>query len=196
MKKFPYILFLLLSFYGFAQDYNIPEIPFETSLQQENKLFGLLGLKDTTALIVHIGYSRHPVIELMSDYIVYLRDGKVHYYKVSWRINNESFWKKKRMRIKKDKLPKYWKFLSNCVSEDKFKIDQIQLELIGEKANAMKQAITGGQTSYFGLYQGKNHIEYNSFLPTMFSSEEYPGFKEKRKLVKLMKGFESLLEKE
>lgn len=192
MKKIQYLVFIFLPFLGFSQNYEIPVIPFENRTQQGKEYLELFGLKDTTALIVHLGYSRHPVINLESDYIIYLNNGKVRHYKIFWQINNKSINKKKRKRVKEDEYSKYWQFLYNRVDEGKFKIDQAQLETIGEKANTLKQAISGGQTYHFGLYQGENSIEYISFLPTMFSSEEYPGFKEKQKLVELIEGFQNL----
>ncbi len=194
MLKILYIVFIFLPFFGFTQDYEIPYIPFKNKAKQEKKYLESVALKDTTSLIVHLGYSRPPLIMLESDYIIYSNNGKVQHYEVFWQANNKSIRKKKRKRVKKDEYSKYWQFLYKCVDEGKFKIDQAQLEVIGEKANNLKQVISGGKTYHLGVYKGTNNLEYISFLPNMFSSEEYPGFKEKQKLVEVMEGFKNLFQ--
>jgi len=194
MKIIYFFLFVVFPFVGFSQEYKIPKIPFDVTSKKGNEYIELFGLKDTTALIVHMGLSRHSVFGLESDYVVYLSNGKVKRYKVSWQTNKVLVRKKKRIRIKKSKLQKYWEFLNKCIVEGKLPIDKEQLKTTGEKANTLKQAISGGQTSYLGFYQGKKQMEYSSFIPSMFISEEYSGHKEKQKLVDVMTGFENLFE--
>jgi hypothetical protein len=94
--------------------------------------------------------------------------------------------------FRKKKSSEYWAFLNLCATVGKFNIDQSQLATLGEKANSWKNAISGGQTYTFGLYQGENYTEYKSYLPSQFTDEEYPGFQDKRKLIYVMEGFKTL----
>lgn len=194
MIKIQHLLLAVFPYIGFSQTYKIPEIPFEASMDQQNLYVDLFGLKDTNVLIVHIGRSRHPLIQLESDYIVYLSNGEVQRHKVFWRNNNISIQKKTRTRVKKSEYKKYWDFLTKCVTEGRLNIDQGQLETIGEKANALEQAISGGYTYQLGFYQGKKQLEFFSFSPGMFTSEEYPGHEEKQQFVEVMTGFQNLFE--
>ncbi|TDS18765.1 hypothetical protein DFQ03_0475 [Maribacter caenipelagi] len=192
MRKLLYYLFILLPILAFSQASEIPEIDFKSNSEEVNRYTELFGLNDADALVVRLAYSILPHIEPESDYIVYLNNGKVRRYRIKESAQPMASPKIKRIRVKKKKYSAYWAFLNLCASEGKFSINQSQLATLGEKANSWKNAISGGQTYTFGVYQGENYTEYKSFLPSMFTDEEYPGFEDKRKLIYVMEGFKTL----
>ena len=192
MRNLQYYFFILLPILGISQVSEIPKIDFKSNAEEENRYVGLLGLKDANALVVRLAYSILPDMEPESYYIVYFNNGKVRRYRIIESIQPMASLKIKRIRVKKKKYPEYWAFLNICASNGKFKIDQSQLETLGEKANLWKKAIIGGQTYNFGLYQRENYTEYKSFLPSKFTDKEYPGFEDKRKLIYVMEGFQNL----
>jgi hypothetical protein len=194
MRKLQCYLLILLPILAFSQVTEIRKIEFKTHTEEKNKYVELFGLNDADALVVRLAYSILPHIEPGSNYIVYLNNGKVRRYRINESAQPMASTKIKRIRVKKKKRSDYWAFLNLCASEGKFNIDQSQLATLGEKANSWKNAISGGQTYNFGLYQGENYTEYKSFLPSMFTDEEYPGFEDKRKLIYVMEGFKTLTE--
>lgn len=194
MRKLQCYLLILLPFLAFSQAPEIPKLDFKSNAEEVNKYVELFGLNDADALVVRLAYSILPHIEPESNYIVYFNNGKVRRYKIIESAQPMAFPKIKRIRVKKKKSSEYWAFLNLCASEGKFNIDQSQLATLGEKANSWKKAISGGQTYTFGLYQGENYTEYKSFLPSMFTDEEYLGFDDKRKLIYVMEGFKTLTE--
>ncbi|WP_396632585.1 hypothetical protein [Maribacter sp. R86514] len=194
MRKLQCYLFILLPFLAFSQAPQIPKIDFKSNAEEVNRYVELFSLNNADALVVRIVYSILPHIEPESDYIVYLNNGKVRRYRINESAQPMASAKIKRIHVKKKKYSEYWAFLNLCASEGKFDIDLSQLATLGEKANSWKKAISGGQTYTFGLYQGENYTEYKSFLPSMFTDEEYPGFEDKRKLIYVMEGFRTLTE--
>lgn len=192
MKKLQCYLLILLPILAFSQAPDIPKIDFKSNAEEVNKYVKLFGLNDADALVVRLAYSLLPHIAPESDYIVYFNNGKVRRYRIIESAQPMASPKIKRIHVQKKKYSAYWEFLNLCASERKFDIDQSQLATLGEKANSWKNAISGGQTYTFGLYQGENYTEYKSFLPSMFTDEEYPGFEDKRKLIYVMEGFKTL----
>ena len=188
------LLLTIIPILAFSQAPQIPKIDFKSNAEEVHRYVELFGLNDADALVIRIAYSTLPHIEPESNYIVYLNNGKVRRYRIIESAQQIASPKIKRIRVKKKKYSEYWAFLNLCASEGKFNIDQSQLATLGEKANSWKNAISGGQTYTFGLYQGENYTEYKSFLPSMFTDEEYPGFEDKRKLVYVMEGFKTLTE--
>ncbi|TDT46460.1 hypothetical protein CLV90_0510 [Maribacter spongiicola] len=188
------LLLTILPFLAFSQIAEIPKIDFKLNAEEVNKYVELFGLNDADALVVRLAYSRLPHIEPESYYIVYFNNGKVRRYEINESAQSMASPKIKRIRLKKKKYSEYWAFLNLCTTEGKFDIDQNQLATLGEKANSWRNAISGGQTYTFGLYQGENYTKYKSFLPSMFTDEEYPGYEDKRKLIYVMEGFRILSE--
>lgn len=192
MRKLQCYFLILLPILAFSQVAEIPKIDFKSNAEEVNRYVELFGLNDADALVVRLAYSILPHIEPESNYIVYLNNGKVRRYRINESAQQKASPKIKRIHVKKKKYSEYWAFLNLCASEGKLDIDQRQLATLGEKANSWKNAISGGQTYTFGLYQGENYTEYKSFLPSMFTDEEYPGFEDKRMLIYVMEGFKTL----
>lgn len=200
MKKvIPLFIVTLSTMIGFSQNSMIPEMVWNGISQNENQYVELLNLKDRNSLIVRVAYSSYWNKGLSGPYIIYQNDGKIKRYNVFQPTDSDLKTKIKRKRVRKKDFEKYWDYLNNCISEKKFQINKSQLNVNAkpgkEEGTSLVKSISDGATYHFSIYQGKNYIAYASYEPKSFIEDEYPGFEERQKLVDLMAGFESLMEK-
>ena len=198
-KSLLIILFLLFSGNSFSQDFKIPELVWQGNDKTENSFIELLKLKDKNSLIVKIGYSSYWSKGQNSEFIVYQNNGKVKRFVVYQPSSTEKKTKIRRKRIKKKEYQYYWKYLNDCVSENKLKIDKSKLNITqkkGEKEGTMiSMNVSDGANYSFWICQGKNYLAYGSYAPIPFIEGKFPGYKERKKLVDLMNGFEKLTKK-
>jgi hypothetical protein len=200
MKRI-YILIVLslITFTLFSQNTVFPKFDWHGETKTENVYVALLGLKDKNALIVKIGYSSYWTEGMVSKFIVFQNDGKVKHFEVFQPRDSKKKIKVKRKRIKRKAFPYYWNYLNYCFDKQKFKIDKSQLN-ITEKINrkdgtVQMMSISDGTTYHFWICQGKKYIAYGSYAPEVFIRNDFPGAKERQKLVDIMNGFEKIIKK-
>ncbi|WP_396596257.1 hypothetical protein [Dokdonia sp. R86516] len=199
MNKVLIFIFILSSTIGFSQDSLIPKIEWNGTSENENQYVALLRLRDRNSLIVKVAYTGYWLKGISGKYIVFQNDGKIKRYNVFQPTDSDSKTKIKRKRVRKKDFEYYRAHLRNCVYENKLSIIKSKLN-ITEKPGAKKgtmitKVISDGANYHFGIYQGKNYIAYGSYEPESFIEDEFPGYQERKKLVDLMSGFESLMEK-
>lgn len=193
MKKLLLCFFIFSPIIICAQNSKITEIKFEEKATEENRYAKMLKLKDQNALIIQIGYSSYPLKGLDSDLVVYMNNGQVKLYKIHEPVNDALEPKIKRERIKKNEYHRFWDFLNTCINQEKFNINKARLNVVN---SALQQAVSGGLTYHFGLYQNKKQTTYSCFAPNIYISLKSTGFEEKQKLVDVMEGFENVIKKQ
>jgi len=190
------VLLLVFSGHSFSQDFEISKIDWEGETKTENDYIELLDLKDKNALIVKVGYSLYAAKDQESEFIVYQNDGKVKRFAVSQSNSTDFKTKVVKRKVKSKNYEYYWKYLQECINENKFKIDKSKLALTEKRRKKGKatqnESSTDGAHYHFQVYQGKNYISYGSHEPEAYIENKYPGFEERKKLVDLMNGFEQL----
>lgn len=197
MKKVLIYLLILIPLISFSQNWQIPKIEWEGKTKTGNVYVDLLNLEDRNSLVVKIGYSSYWSKGLNSEFIVYQNDGVVKRFIVYQPNSTDLKTNIKRKKIKKKEYQYYWSYLQKCVNDNKLKIDKSRLNITEKKSKgtfAIK-VISDGADYHFQICQGKNYIAYGSYEPESFIRDEYPGWKERKKLVDLMRGFEQLTEK-
>ena len=198
MKIFIFQILFLVPLSILSQNTNILEIDWKIKSETQNEYVNLLNLKDTNSLIVKIGYSSYWMNGLKAKYIVYQNDGKIKKFEVFHPRSSELKTKIKKERIKKKHNHHYRNFLKKCVAEKMFEIDQSQLnikEKVREEGTVEILSISDGTNYHFEICRGKNSSAYSSYEPERFIKNNFPGSKERQKLVDLITGFEKMIEK-
>lgn len=184
---------------GFSQNSMIPEVVWNGITENENQYVELLNLKDRNSLVVRVAYSGYWNKGLRGKYIIYQNDGRIKRFNVFQPSDSNLKTKIKRKKVKKKDYKNYWNYLNNCISEKKFHINKSQLNITEkpgkEKGIQLVLSVSDGGTYHFSLHQSDKYIAYSSYAPESFIEKEFPGSKERQKLVNLMAGFESLMEK-
>jgi hypothetical protein len=199
MNKILVYILILIPILGFSQNWTIPKIDWQVETETENNYVDLLKLKDRNSLIIKIGYTSYWTKGQNSEFIVYQNDGKVLRFIVYQPNSTELKTKIKRKRISRKEYKYYWNHRNDIIQGNKYLIDKSKLNITekkGEEEGTMiTMSVSDGATYSFWMCQGKNHLAYGSYSPISFIESEFPGWKERQKLVDLMNGFEKLTEK-
>lgn len=199
MKKILLFFFAISSAVGFSQNSIESPIVWNGVTENENRFIALMNLKDKNSLIVRVAYSSYWHKGFSEQYIIYQKDGKIKRFHIFRPTDLDLKTKIKRKRVRKKDYEKYWAYLNHCIAAKKFQIDKSQLNTTRkpgkEKGTELVTHVSDGATYHFGVYQGHHYIAYASYTPTSFIKNEFPGYLERQKLVDLMTGFESLIEK-
>nr|WP_299383857.1 hypothetical protein [Allomuricauda sp.] len=198
MKKILVYTLILIPIIGFSQNWTIPNIDWQGKTETENNYFDLLKLRDRNSLIIKISYSSYWTKGQNSEFIVYQNDGKIKRFIVYQPGSTELKTKIRRKRIGKKEYRYYWNHLNEVIQGKKYVIDKSKLNITSKSnGDGMSTVISvSDRINYsFWMCQGKNYLAYGSYSPLSFIESEFPGWKERQKLVELMNGFEKLTEK-
>lgn len=197
MKKNLVYILILIPIISFSQNWTIPNIDWQGKMETENDYIGLLKLKDRNSLIIKIGYSSFWTKGQNSEFIVYQNNGKIKKFIVYQPNSTELKTKIKRKRISKKEFVHYWNHLNEIIQRKKYVIDKSKLNITSKPngdGTSTVISVSDGANYSFWMCQGKKYLAYGSYSPLSFIKSEFPGWKERQKLVELMNGFEKLTE--
>ncbi|MFL9843647.1 hypothetical protein [Flavobacterium rhizosphaerae] len=189
------LLLIITTFRIYSQEFNIPEIKFQSKNDTLNYV-KLLDLKDSNALIIKAGYTNYWYGGTNSDFLIYNNDGSIEKYKAFFSFKGER--KIKKIKVPKRKYKHYWKFIKDYAIDSLVAIDTRKLNIqkwTDEKGVIQTRSIDDGTNIKFEILRDNNYSKFESYSAEYFIAEKVPGFEERKKFVLLVNKFEEIFDK-
>lgn len=189
---------ILISFLFYQGTVNkIEQIPFHDTLKVTSPLYDLLGVKDTSALIVSVFDNSYWHNARVTSYLVFYPNGKVRHLELKEFKEEGVKHKITRHHIKKASYSVYWNWLDTCISNDLFINDQAKLNIKtrpGKKEGTTEMmGVSDGMYYSYSLHYNRKTLHYSAYEPKTYIDSDYPGKEERIKFLNVVDSFFELI---
>ena len=183
---------------AFSQNSKIPEVLLENESEKSSNYKAILKIKDNDALFFKLTYKIFGSnARMKSYYIVYMNNGKVEKYILTYTYKNKDL-KIEKVKLRRKDYKTYWSFLNDGVNENRFKFDLEKLTSTSipsdDSGNSKKISVSDGGGLVFEIaHKNRYSLYYSDNAETYIKYKSY-GYMEKQRFLDLIGNIQILFD--